>query len=55
MVDSHESFWFDGKDEDNFYFLFIVGKLTVEPKNIIKSFMIYLHNEFKEKMKLYLR
>lgn len=43
MIDSHGSFSFVGKDEDNFYFVFVVDKSTVE---LAKNWMHMINPNF---------
>ncbi|HDR8487980.1 TPA: S-layer homology domain-containing protein [Bacillus cereus] len=43
MIDSHGSFSFVGKDEDNFYFMFVVDKSTVE---LAKNWMHMINPNF---------
>ncbi|MEK7019376.1 hypothetical protein [Bacillus sp. FSL R9-9410] len=43
MIDSYGSFGFEGKDEDNFYFMFVVDKSTVE---LAKNWMHMINPNF---------
>ncbi|EEL05313.1 hypothetical protein bcere0014_30390 [Bacillus cereus BDRD-ST196] len=43
MADSYGSFGFEGKDEDNFYFMFVVDKSTVE---LAKNWMHMINPNF---------